>query len=203
MNGRKTILAVVFALVAAGAVRADMVRVFQGDTEPPLPAVIRDRDDPHVASAFDISILCLGADLGLPPTGISPDMPVEAIDSGEPPVASLILADKQGSLGLCLYALVSLGMCKSAPWVKRMSRGLVPGWYHDGGPFQIGDRRVLSSDCLCPSLVCFVQAEPGAQSPRPAYCRELIISLWRESQFSPVGLASRGPPSLAPELLCA
>jgi hypothetical protein len=196
MNGRKTILAAVFALVAASAVRADMVQVFQGDTEYPLPAIICDRDDSHAAGAFDASALCLHADLELPPIGFTPEMPVDAVDSGEPPVASVILVDEQDSLGLCLYALVSLGMCKSAPWVKRMSLGVVPGWYHDGGPFQIGHSRAASTDCLNSALVCFIQPDSDRNDWRGQHRHDkTIVSLWRKSQFARLVLASRGPPS--------
>jgi len=196
MNGRKTILAVAFALVAAGAVRADMVQVFQEDTEHPLSAIICDRDGPHAASAFDTSILCLRADLELPPTGFTPDMPVEAVDSGEPPVVSVILADRQDSLGLCLYALASLGMCKSAPWVKRMSRGVVPGWYHNGGPFQVGHSHAASPNCLNSALACFIQQDSDRNDWRGQHRHDrAIVLLWRKSQMAASVLASCGPPA--------
>jgi len=194
MNGRKTILAVTVALVAAGAARADMVQVFQGDTEHPLPAVICDRDDPHVASAFDTSILCLGADLELPPTGISPDMPVEAIDSGEPPVASLILADKQDSLGLCLYALVSLGMCKSAPWVRRLSVDAITCWYNDGLGLCSRDGQMALSNSAGPTVPCLDRWDNWLARGTARRHVRAVVSLWRKSQMAASVLASCGPP---------
>lgn len=111
---------------------------------------------------------------------------------------SLILTDGQGSLSLCLYALISLGLCRSAPWVKRFSFGVIPEWYHNGGPSQIGHSLAISPNCLCTAVVCFIQPDRIADDPIPQYRQRTVTSLWRESQFAPTLLASRGPP-LHPE----
>jgi hypothetical protein len=106
-----------------------------------------------------------------------------------------VLADRQNGAGLCLCALLGLGLCKAAPCVKRFSWGGIPAWYHDGGPYQIGHSLALAPDCLGPAPICFLQPE-GLSPPDPApnYGCTVVICLWRKSQFTPAVLAPRGPP---------
>jgi hypothetical protein len=106
-----------------------------------------------------------------------------------------ILTERQDSLHLGMWALLSLGLCKSAPWVKRVSLGVIPDWYHDGGPFQLGHSLAVSPDCLnSTSVCCFIQPESRDEAPMPQCRRRGIISLWRETQFTPAVRASRAPP---------
>ena len=106
-----------------------------------------------------------------------------------------ILTNGQGSLNLCLSALIGLGLCSSAHWVKRLSFGFVPEWYHDGGPFQIGHSYAMMPGSFCPAPVCcFIQPVCMVEDSLPQYRLRTIVSLWRKSQFTPVVLASRGPP---------
>jgi hypothetical protein len=95
---------------------------------------------------------------------------------------------------LCLYALLGLGLCKSAPWVKKLSLGVLPGWYHDGGPFQIGHSLAISPDCLCLAVVCFTQPQDKAEDLQPLYRLGAVAALWRAAQFVPAVRAARGPP---------
>jgi hypothetical protein len=111
-----------------------------------------------------------------------------------------ILADRQNSFSLCLYALFGLGLCRSAPFVKKFHFGCIPDWYHTGGPAQIGHSFAIAPDCLSPAPVhCFIQPDSiaGTENALPQYCRGTVVSLWRKSQFTPAVLASRGPPSLS------
>jgi hypothetical protein len=105
-----------------------------------------------------------------------------------------IFRHEQDSLSFCLYALLGLGLLKSAPCAKRLSLGVVPGWYHDGGPFQVGHSLAVSPDCLCRATVCFVQPDLQAEDPLPQCRSHTLSTTSRESQFSPNVLASRGPP---------
>ncbi len=106
-----------------------------------------------------------------------------------------ILSDEQSSLGLCLYALLGLGLCRSVPYVKKFSVGVIPQWYHDGGPFQVGHSHAISHDCLgFASVHCFVQPDTRPEMPILQYRREAIVALWRKAQFVPTILASRAPP---------
>ena len=78
-----------------------------------------------------------------------------------------IRSDGQNSLGLCLCALLGLGVCRSAPWVKKLSLTVIPEWYHDGGPRQIGHSLAVTPDCLCSSSACFVQPQSPAEDTAP------------------------------------
>jgi hypothetical protein len=137
------------------------------------------------------------AGFGTEPLTCVPD----AQRSSEPSVetqAGPALAEGQGSFGLCLYALLGLGLCRSAPLVRKLSFGCIPDWYHHGGPFQIGHSHVIGPDCLCSAtVVCFIQPDCTADGLSPQYYWGTIASLLQKSQFSPTALASRGPPSMS------
>jgi hypothetical protein len=88
-------------------------------------------------------------------------------------------------------------LCSSAHWVKRLSFGFVPEWYHNGGPFQIGHSYAVTPESLCPVQVCcFIQPFCTEDNHLPQYFLKTVTSLWRKSQFTPCVLASRGPPVL-------
>jgi hypothetical protein len=107
-----------------------------------------------------------------------------------------VFAKEPRSFDLCLYALMGLGLCKSAPWVKKLSFGHIPEWYHSAGPYQIGHSFAISPDCLCSTPVCcFVQPDDRAESRVPGHRFATLISGWRNSQFTPATFTSRGPPS--------
>ena len=106
-----------------------------------------------------------------------------------------ILTDGQGSLSLCLYALIGLGLCKCAPFAKRLSFGPIPQWYHDGGPYQIGHSFAIPTESLCSApALCFIQPDCTVKDFLPQRYREAIYSLLRKSIFTPILLTSRGPP---------
>ena len=108
------------------------------------------------------------------------------------------LTDGHNSLEFCLSALVSLGLCCSVHWMKRHSLSFVPGWYHQGGPIQIGHSFAVTPETLYPTPVYyFVQPFCTADNHLPKYCIKTVISLWRKSQFTPEVIASRGPPALS------
>jgi hypothetical protein len=106
-----------------------------------------------------------------------------------------ILVDRQNSLDLCLYGLVGLGLCRSGHWIKRPSLGFVPQWYSGSGPCHIGESLGVSLDTPCITAVCCLfQPECVAEYLIPRYRCGIIVSLWRESQFTPDVIASRAPP---------
>jgi len=106
----------------------------------------------------------------------------------------LILTDGAGSFSLCLYALLGLGLCGSGQWLKKMSLGCIPEWYHDGGPYQIGHSHAIGPESICYESACFIQPEYIAENISPQYYKGTIASLLRKSLFTPNVLASRGPP---------
>jgi hypothetical protein len=135
------------------------------------------------------------ADLNFVPLAVPAEAESPADMMPGPP---LIRTDKQDSLGLCLFGLLGLGLCRSAPYVKRFSFGTIPEWYHTGGPFQVGHSHAISPDCLCRAPVhCFIQPESPAEDLMLRDRQAAIICLWRTSQFTPAVVASRAPPSEA------
>jgi hypothetical protein len=177
------------------AVRADMVSLSPADTGCVSSQSIRLTGDSPSASS---SSPCVGfpaiADFSLLPGGSLPQPDVETGQAGETK-SPQILVDKQNSVSLCLYALLGLGLCRSAPWVKRLHVGGIPDWYHSSGPYQIGHSFALAPDCLCPRLVCCL-VQPGAvtRDLLSQRYRETLASLPRKSQSTLSALASRGPP---------
>ncbi len=108
------------------------------------------------------------------------------------------LTNGPGSFNLCLSALLGLGLCSSAHWVKKLSFGFVPEWYHNGGPFQIGHSYAVTPESLCPvPACCFIQPVFTVEDSLPQYRLGTVTSLWRKSQFTPCVLASRGPPNMS------
>ncbi len=122
------------------------------------------------------------------PEGEGGDGPANAIESAP------VLSEGQSSLDLYVYALISLGLFRSAGLVKKLSFGCIPQWYHDGGPYQIRHSFAIAPDCLCGALICFVQPQCAVKNPAPRHYGQTRICLWRESQFVPTVLAPRGPP---------
>ena len=108
---------------------------------------------------------------------------------------SIDLTQRPGSVRLCLYAFMGLGLCSAPHWIKRFSLGIIPAWYHDGGPSQIGHSLAISPRSLCPVPVyCFTQPNDTTEDALAQNRIRTIVSMWRNSQFTPDIFASRGPP---------
>ena len=194
----KTIAVLVAVLAVTATVGADMVPLT------PLEAGYRPSPqtciptDPRLPGPSNPYAGFAGiADLGSLPVGFPPQPNAEAGPTSET-TPSRILTDGQNSLSLCLYALLSFGLYRSAPLVKKLHLGYLPDWYHSGGPFQIGHSLAISPDCLRSAPVyCFIQPGSTVEDCLPLYYRGTIASLVRKSQFAPTGLASRGPPCMS------
>jgi len=158
-------------------------------------AIVDTSTDPAQASSPS-PWFCTGAstfELGtvhfLPATGeeVTPAVAMQ------PPPA---LSGGPTSLGLCLYTLFGLGLCRSAPSVRRLFFGFVPEWYHQGGPSQIGHSFALAPDCLCSAPVhCFIQ--PDCEPPKisPPRVAGAIASALKPARFTRDVLPTRGPPA--------
>jgi hypothetical protein len=108
------------------------------------------------------------------------------------------LTGRPDSSSLCLYALMSLGLCSAPHWIRRLSLGFIPQWYHEGDPFQIGHSYAATPESLCSLQVCFlVPPDDQAEHLIPKYRLGAIMSLWRKLQFAPTVLAPRGPPNMS------
>lgn len=194
MVRRRIIWGVALAMAVVVTARADMIPVFGPAETVSLPASEPSEQESSSVAPED-SVFPLGA---LDP--LAGGLPRGVLVQGpqpSPPQPVIILSDEQDSLTLCLYALFSLGLCKSAPWVKRLSFGVIPSWYHEGGPYQIGHSLAISPDCLCSSHICcfYVRLENAdANHPMRVYSRQLAVSVRGKSQFDPTASSCRGPP---------
>jgi len=195
---RKIILVLIGTLSLCAAVHADMVPLSPVAAGYQQLLQARTPTDPRLTSSFSPFVGFAGiADLGSLPVGFLPQPNAEAGQTSETKPAQ-ILTDRQNSLSLCLYTLLGLGLCRSAPLVKKLHFDCIPDWYHTGGPFQIRHSLAMSPDCLCSAPVyCFIQPDGTAEDCLPQYYRGTIASLLRKSRFIPTALASRGPPCLS------
>ncbi len=194
IQGRKIAIAVLAALAATGAVYGDMMPLphhrpaassaSNYDHVAPEPVAIFDSSSATSPMGSNWLPFTSFAELGL------------ATEQTEPAPSTLqALGHGPGSLNLCLYALIGLGLCRSGHWAKKSALAWAPDWYHCGAPDQIGHSHVLAPDTLCPiPLYCFIQPDdtPGVlSSPRRT---DLHASLRHPSQHTPASLPSRAPP---------
>lgn len=212
LMSRITVFTVIFVALGQGGLRADMMPVRAPATAPlARVAVYRTADGlggaDSGASAFlgdeDLrtsSLLLLRDDAPVAGNlcarrfGWLSDVAEDAEPDEGDPAGAIILTEGHSSFDLCLYALMGLGLCRSAPWVRRLHLGHIPDWYHSGAPQQIGHSHLLGPDALCDAAVCFVQADAAPES-LPVRCRAgTVPSLARRSQSIPAVLAARAPP---------
>ncbi len=194
INRRKLLITVGLGLLVTTGVYADMTPASQSDA--------KHVQSPNVCSLKELQYTDFSNPSNYPSVAKIDLWSVEFLpeakddDSQTSEIQNpLSLTNGPGSLNLCLSALIGLGLCSSAHFVKRLSFGFIPEWYHDGGPFQIGHSFAVSPESLCPVPVCcFVQPTCTVEDFIPQYRLGTVTSLWRKSQFTPTVLASRGPP---------
>jgi hypothetical protein len=142
INGRRIISAVICVLIVTAVVHADMVSVSEPDTGR--------RQSPSAYSRVEIQYSNFSntynfphvADLDSWSVGFLPQANTDIAQTSEvQPLQSF--TNGPGSLNLCLSALIGLGLCSSAHFVKKLSFSCLPEWYHNGGPFQIGHSHAI------------------------------------------------------------
>jgi hypothetical protein len=194
IDGRRIITAVIGGLVFTATVYADMTPVSQSDAkrvQSSNACRLAELQYTNLSSPYNPPSV---TELDLWSVEFFPEAKADVSQTAE--IQHLqILTNGQGSLNLCLSALIGLGLCSSAHWVKRISFGFVPEWYHNGGPFQIGHSYAVTPESLCPVPVCcFVQPVCTVEDSLPQYRLGTVTSLWRKSQFISDVIASRAPP---------
>ncbi len=128
----------------------------------------------------------------------SPSQVVGGVVENAQPMHSFVLTGGPGSCVLCLYALMGLGFYNAPHVIKKVSLGHMLEWSHDSDPGQIGHRMAVSPEALGLVQVCCLSQPEVSTNRLVPQCRHgIVISLWRKSQFTPVVLASRGPPLCA------
>jgi hypothetical protein len=195
INGRRIILAAICGLVITSVVHADMVSVSKQDTERKQSFSVYIHDQILNSDLSNSYLPTHVADLDSWPAGLLSQTNTKTEENYD--IQQLqSFTNGPGSLNLCLSALIGLGLCSSAHFVRKLSFSFAPEWYHNGGPFQIGHSYAISPESLCPIAVCcFVQpTRKMAEDSFTLYRLGTIVSLWRKSQFTPDVIASRGPP---------
>jgi hypothetical protein len=190
---RRVILSIIIGLAVTANAYADMTPACGLDTESPQSQHLGVPTNAGHTNCLTQSSYPVVADLARLSIEFLPQARSDIeTASGTQPL--LILTDGAGSFSLCLYALLGLGLCGSGQWLKKISIGCIPEWYHDGGPYQIGHSLAIGPESLCSATVCFVQPEYIAENISPEYYEGTIAPLLRKSLFTPNVLASRGPP---------
>lgn len=194
---RRQLSAVFVVLAVAALVRADTVSTSEPDAgcmQSARTCSGTDFCNTGYASLFDYPCV---ADLALGPVNFLPEFADDISQSPEVQRRQA-LTDGPSSLSLCLSALVGLGLCSSAHCTRRFSFGVIPEWYHNGGPFQIAHSHAVMPDSLSPEPVhCFIQPVWPVEYITLQYRLRVTVSEWRESQFAPAVITSRGPPSMS------
>jgi hypothetical protein len=128
---RKILAGIIAGFLISAAAYADMAPVSAPDAGPRQSSHVWGRTDLQYTNSPNITGLDLWSVAFLP----RPNADVRQTSPIQYPPS---LTDGLSSFSLCLYALMGLGLVRSAPWVKKLSLGSISEWYHDGGPYQIG-----------------------------------------------------------------
>ena len=194
-NRREKVLGLVVALLVAGAARADMVPASERDGERKPLRDVCDSMEYQQADSHGLYDSSVAVDLDFGRSQFLPQARVDDVGQTSQTLYAMELTGGPDSSGMCLYALMSLGLCAAPHWVRRLSCGFTPEWYHEGGPFQIGHSHAATPESLCSLQVCFLAPpDDRAEDSLPQYRLGTFLSLWRKSQFTPSVIASRGPP---------
>jgi hypothetical protein len=191
--GGRIILSIWVGLALAGGVHADMMPISRLDSvSRQLPAV-RPGCDLHQA---DLSrrFSSLGNVPGLDTLPLGSVVGANA-NSGHAAEAQPvhILTSGGGSLDLCLYALLGLGLFTYVPCAKNVALSSVAKWYHKAG-LQIGYDHAIEPESLYCAAVCFFQPVCTGDTPIRQSRWGTVASLLRNSEFTRNVLSSRGPP---------
>jgi hypothetical protein len=196
MSWRSSITAVIGILIVSTVACADVVSMSnvytQGRFFSPVHFQSQNQRQAQLFSPNDD--LCFLA-LNIGHTPLSLETTTESGLSAEAPY-SIELADEPGSRGLCLYALMGLGLFSAPNWIKRLAFVHFPEWYYDGSHFQIGCDFAATSESLYRLPACYLlPPDITARNSLLKYRQQgATLSFLPTSQFTPETAASRGPP---------
>jgi hypothetical protein len=197
INSRRIISALICGLIVTGIVNADMVSVLKQDSGRARSISAYSQIETHYSNSSNPYKFFDAVDLDPWTVKLLPQTNTEVEQTSETQHLQSF-TNGPGSLNLCLSALIGFGLCSSAHFVKKLSFSVVPEWYHNGGPFQIGHSYALTPDSLCPvPIYCFIQPVYIAEDPTIEHRWRTIVSFWRKSQFTPAVIASRAPPNFS------
>ena len=187
---RTVITTLLVAFVTTVGVYADMMPISPSNAVSSPSACPCNHANSEPISGYETT-----ADLGFLSVASFTEGPTTTEPIGPTQPSVQVLTTDRSSLDLCLYTLIGLGLCRSGHWVRRSGLGVVPEWYHTGGPYQIGRSHALEPNTLCPvSVCCFIQPDDMAATPLTPCVTAVTATLRRQSQHTPTALAPRGPP---------
>lgn len=194
---RRLISAIISVMLLTGFVHADMVPVFNMGVERQEALFVCDQSEIQpttLSGLYDNPIL---GDFDVRAIQLQPEIGVDIGQSAKVPHA-IELSGGPSSIHLCLYALMSLGLCSAPHWIKRLSLGHLPEWYHDNGPFQIGHSYAATPESLYTLQTCYLDPPINtAKDSLQRYRQRTVVPRWRKSQFDLGVIASRGPPNMS------
>lgn len=193
----RVVTAIVLGSILTATVHADMVPISKLDNGRCNSQVVcnqQDNQNPQLFNSIDFNI----TDNLYPSSGRFPQEANVSHKQDPQRQNAIELKNEQSSLVFCLTALIGMGFCGSAHWMKKHSLGFIPEWYHSGGPAQIGHSFAVTPDLLrTPPAFCFIQPVLDVEDFSKQLRLGVVTSLWRKSQYTPNILASRGPPDMS------
>lgn len=197
IDSKGIILTVICGLIVTVAVDADMVSVFEQDAWSRQSLSVCDQANLHNKNLSQSYSFPDVANLDSWSIGFFSQTNTKIEEASEKQYLQSF-RNGPGSLNLCLSALIGLGLCSSTHFIKKFSFCFVPEWYHNGGPFQVGHSYAITPESLYSvQLYCFVQPICTVEDSFTQNRLRTVVSLWRESQFTPAVIASRGPPDMS------
>ncbi len=190
----KRTISFLLVLLLSEGVQADLLFVYSSDFK--NPAQLHDFSDLAAQNTETTRPAQSLTPFEFDPIRLLPDPRYDLDQPILAPPIQLGADSGQSSFSLCLSALVSLGLYSSIRSVKKLSFGIIPQWYHNGGPCQIGHSIAIHPDSVCAIPVCcFVQPVHVVADVAEELRFGIVESLCRTSQFTPDLLAARGPPA--------
>jgi len=193
------VVACLAALSAVGTACADLTPTQPAQTRlstpetaacPPIQTILRS----HLAQLDIGGVSWLAADMPL--AVAPPHVPTTLPDPSEQ-VQVAHLPASPGSAALCFWALASLGVWQAS---KRFHLGMLPEWYHDAGPAQIGHATPLDlsfrlADTPANVYDC-VPSDAGLR-PSPRWLWPSSRDWHATPEIYPIACDPRGPPLMS------
>jgi len=190
------ITAVLVAFAMTVGVYADMMPISPSPAVSYPLAPLGNQAHSEPVSRHDAIARQVAFDLGFLSVASLAGGPINTEPTGPAQPSVQILTTDRSSFDLCLYTLLGLGLCRSGHWVRRSGLGVVPEWYHTGGPYQIGHSHALEPNTLCPvPTCCFIQPNSTAADSLSARRTGVLAPRRHPSEQTPNNLPSRAPPA--------
>lgn len=184
LNRRTIVLAGLMGLILSGMACADMMPANRTDIE--------SDQSQYESTQGSVSLICDPLTCNL---AIETEEETVDFDKDQKSQGAKYQIEEPSSFELCVYGLLGIGFCHCRPWIKRVSLGITPEWYHDGGLQQVRHSyAVLPGSQYSQQAYCFIQPAINVKPPilqlyqggRPLFLQKTQTTLFH--------LIPRGPP---------